>query len=87
MGGTYRGQRMAWGVEQFHFRLQAVMRTEGQKKFAVLPRAGRWSAPLRGLYNIAVWGVMIKGAPLQDGDDLHHHGPVDASAVCPGLTM
>lgn len=38
--GTYRGQLMDWVVEHFRFRLQAVMREEGQKGFAVLPR--RW---------------------------------------------
>ena len=38
--GTYRGQLMTWVAERFRFRLEAVMREDGQKGFTVLPK--RW---------------------------------------------
>lgn len=38
--GTYRGQLLEWVLLHFSFVLQPVMRVEGQKGFAVLPR--RW---------------------------------------------
>ena len=38
--GTYRGTLLAWVAERYRFRLQAVLRTEEQKGFVVLPR--RW---------------------------------------------
>jgi putative transposase len=38
--GTYRGQLLEWVMLHFHFVLQPVLRSEGQKGFVVLPR--RW---------------------------------------------
>lgn len=38
--GTYRGNLLEWVLLHFHFVLQPVLRVEGQKGFAVLPR--RW---------------------------------------------
>ena len=38
--GAYRGQLLDWVAERFRFRLQVVLRPEGQKGFVVLPR--RW---------------------------------------------
>ncbi len=38
--GTYRGELIAWVAQRFRFRLQPVLRPEGQKGFLVLPR--RW---------------------------------------------
>ena len=38
--GTYRGTLLAWVAERYRFRLQAVLRSEEQKGFVVLPR--RW---------------------------------------------
>lgn len=38
--GTYRGHLLDWVMLHFHFVLQPVLRAEGQKGFAVLPR--RW---------------------------------------------
>ena len=38
--GTYRGTLLAWVAERYRFRLQAVLRTEEQQGFVVLPR--RW---------------------------------------------
>lgn len=38
--GTYRGQLLDWVAARFRFRLEPVLRPEGQKGFQVLPR--RW---------------------------------------------
>ena len=38
--GTYRGHLLEWVMLHFHFVLQPVLRSEGQKGFVVLPR--RW---------------------------------------------
>ena len=38
--GTYRGTLLVWVAERCRFRLQAVLRTEEQQGFVVLPR--RW---------------------------------------------
>lgn len=38
--GTYRGKLMEWVIEHCHFLLQAVLRSDKQKGFVVLPR--RW---------------------------------------------
>jgi len=38
--GTYRGQLFEWVMLHFHFVLQPVLRSQGQKGFVVLPR--RW---------------------------------------------
>lgn len=38
--GTYRGQLMLWVALHFRFRLQAVLRSDDQKGFTILPR--RW---------------------------------------------
>jgi putative transposase len=38
--GGYRGQRLDWVAERFHFRLQVVLRPEERKGFTLLPR--RW---------------------------------------------
>jgi putative transposase len=38
--GTYRGHLLEWVLLHFHFVLQAVLRSEGQKGFVLLPR--RW---------------------------------------------
>jgi putative transposase len=38
--GSYRGQLLDWVAERFRFRLRPVLRPDGQKGFAVLPR--RW---------------------------------------------
>jgi len=38
--GTYRGELITWVAARFRFRIQPVLRPEGQKGFQVLPR--RW---------------------------------------------
>jgi putative transposase len=38
--GTYRGELLNWVAERFRFKIEPVLRPEGQKGFQVLPR--RW---------------------------------------------
>jgi len=38
--GTYRGELLTWVAQRFRFRLEPVLRPEGQRGFAVLPH--RW---------------------------------------------
>jgi putative transposase len=38
--GTYRGELLNWVPDRFRFRIEPVLRPEGQKGFQVLPR--RW---------------------------------------------
>jgi putative transposase len=38
--GTYRGGLLHWVAERFRFKIEPVLRPEGQKGFQVLPR--RW---------------------------------------------
>jgi putative transposase len=38
--GTYRGELLDWVARHFRFRIEPVLRPEGQKRFQVLPR--RW---------------------------------------------
>lgn len=38
--GTYRGELLNWVADRFRFRIEPVLRPEGQKGFQVLPR--RW---------------------------------------------
>lgn len=87
--GTYRGDLLDWVAQRFRFRIEPVLRPEGQKGFLALPH--RWvverTLAWLDLHRCLSRDYEALTDSIQCFYDLHRHDPFDGPAFSFNLTF